>query len=61
MVRKVDKFGTVYHEPPYTKAEEMEIYRRSAGVRAFTRPVGPKTAPASPPPAEGEAEGPQRR
>ena len=41
MVRKISDQGTVYHEPPYTEAEQMEMYRRMNGVVAFTRP-GPK-------------------
>jgi hypothetical protein len=29
MVRRVDKkTGAVWHEPPYTKAEEADFYRR---------------------------------
>ena len=45
MVRKISDQGTVYHEPPYTEAEQMELYRRMNGVVAFTRPdpKGPKT------------------
>ena len=38
MVRKISDQGTVYHEPPYTEAEQMEMYRRMNGVVAFTRP-----------------------
>ena len=41
MVRKISDQGGVYHEPPYTEAEQMEMYRRMNGVVAFTRP-GPK-------------------
>jgi hypothetical protein len=44
MVRRMDKLGGFYHEPPYTKEEEMEFYRRIGG--------GPKTVvhrPASAP------------
>jgi hypothetical protein len=45
MVMKYDVNGFPYGEPPYTEAEQMEMYRRMNGVVAFTRPVpkGPKT------------------
>ena len=39
MVRKYDRHGNPYHEPPYTAAEEMETYRRMSGVVAYTRVV----------------------
>ena len=44
MVRKLTDQGTGYHEPPYTAAEEADLYRRMGGVVAFTRPSpkGPK-------------------
>ena len=41
MVVKYDVYGSPYGEPPYTEAEQMEMYRRMNGVVAFTRP-GPK-------------------
>jgi hypothetical protein len=43
MVRVVNEDGSVFHEPPYTEEEEMELYRSSAmGPRSsFTRPTGP--------------------
>ena len=41
MVTKYDIHGYPYGEPPYTEAEQMEMYRRMNGVVAFTRP-GPK-------------------
>jgi hypothetical protein len=44
MVRKYDRHGNPYHEPPYTAAEEMEMYRSMSGVVAYTRVV--KAAPA---------------
>jgi len=44
MVRKYDRHGNPYHEPPYTAAEEMELYRSMSGVVAYTRVV--KAAPA---------------
>lgn len=46
MVAVRDKHGKViFHEPPYTEAEQNEMYRRMDGVVAFTRPgpLGPKT------------------
>ena len=45
MVRKLTDQGTLYHEPPYTAAEEADLYRRMGCVVAFTRPSpkGPKT------------------
>jgi hypothetical protein len=42
MVRKYDDYGSPYHEPPYTAAEEHELYRQMAGVVAFTRPFSGK-------------------
>ena len=41
MVTKYDINGFPYGEPPYTEAEQMEMYRCMNGVVAFTRP-GPK-------------------
>ena len=38
MVTKYDIYGNPYGEPPYTEAEQMEMYRRMNGVVAFTRP-----------------------
>jgi hypothetical protein len=39
MVKKTDIHGGVYHEPPYTWAEQLEIVNRAnGGVVAFTRP-----------------------
>ena len=44
----ITKDGTPYHEPPYTKAEEDQFYRRVGnGIVAFTRPSGMK--PPQPP------------
>ena len=60
MVRKISDQGTVYHEPPYTEAEQMELYRCMNGVVAFTRPdpKGPKTEerPASEPAQQPQEE-----
>ena len=44
MALKHDIYGNPYHEPPYTAAEEMEMYRRMSGVVAYTRIV--KAVPA---------------
>ena len=44
MALKHDIYGNPYHEPPYTAAEEMEMYRRMSGVVAYTRVV--KVVPA---------------
>lgn len=41
MVKKYDIHGNVYHEPPYTKEEEMEMYQRMSGLVAFTRASQP--------------------
>lgn len=38
MVKKYDIHGKVYHEPPYTKAEENDLYARMGSVSSFTRP-----------------------
>jgi hypothetical protein len=60
MVVKVDKYGNRYHEPPYTKAEEDEFYRRvGGGPVTVARPDGEHKAPKSPkqqqpPPAKGD-------
>jgi hypothetical protein len=37
MVRKRSPLGHYYHVPPYTEEEELEFYRRTAGVVSFTR------------------------
>jgi len=45
MVRKRDKLGGYYHEPPYTEAETEDLHARwDEGPVAFTRPapVGPQ-------------------
>lgn len=42
MVIKYTAAGSPYQEPPYTAAEERELYRQMAGVVAFTRPVSGK-------------------
>lgn len=39
------KNGTPFLEPPYTEAEQMELYRRYNGVAAILRPARPKDAP----------------
>ncbi len=55
MVRRAGKDGLVHHEPPYTKEEEEEFYRRvDAGPVTFTRP-------AAPPAKQGVAQPPEAR
>jgi hypothetical protein len=60
MVAKVDKYGSRYHAPPYTKAEEAEFYSRDArGPVTVVRSAGDRKAPKSralqqPPPAKGD-------
>jgi len=44
MALKHDIYSNPYHEPPYTAAEEMEMYRRMSGVVAYKRIV--KAVPA---------------
>lgn len=46
VVTKYDDWGNPYGEPPYTEEEEAEIYRATANVTAFTRPVRPAAPPA---------------
>jgi hypothetical protein len=49
MVVKVDKWGNRYHEPPYTKAEEEDFYRRTGGGPVtVARPIGDRKAPKPP-------------
>jgi hypothetical protein len=44
MVAKKDPWGNIYHEPPYTKAEEDEFYRRvGGGPVTVARPASYKT------------------
>jgi hypothetical protein len=44
MVVKVTKGGMRIHEPPYSKAEEDEFYRRTGnGPVTVGRPAGDKT------------------
>jgi hypothetical protein len=48
MVRKVDKkTGAVWHEPPYSKNEEDDFYRRMGGG-PITIVHGPRPAPQKP-------------
>jgi hypothetical protein len=49
MVRKRDKKGGFYYEPPYTPEEEAEFYRRiGGGPVAFTRPSSTDAQPRQP-------------
>jgi hypothetical protein len=44
VLKYVTKKGTRIHEPPYTKAEEDEFYRRvGRGPITVARPAGDKT------------------
>jgi hypothetical protein len=60
MVRMVSDEGGIWHEPPYTEEEEMELYRLATYKPGATflhgpRPPGeePPSPPAEPPlPAE---------
>ena len=56
MVKKYDNWGNAYHEPPYTRAEQDEFYRRTGGVVSFTRPSSAQKPeqPESPPPQPEE-------
>jgi hypothetical protein len=46
MVVKISKFRTRIHEPPYTKAEEDEFYRRiGGGPITVARPAGDSKEP----------------
>lgn len=54
MVRKINKDGIVYHEPPYTEEEQMALYKSfdmKPGA-SFSRPgpavAGAKSAPKAP-------------
>jgi hypothetical protein len=52
MVRRVNKDGYGWHEPPYTKEEERDFYRRVGGgpkvVLHAARPVPSEVKPKSP-------------
>jgi hypothetical protein len=60
MVVKVTKSGMRVHEPPYTKPEEAEFYRRiGGGPVTVARSAGDRTkqtspSPQPPPPAKGD-------
>ncbi len=50
MVRKISDKGGIYEEPPYTEAEEAELYRRMDGCVGVLKsdhrpPVAPASAP----------------
>ena len=51
MIAKRDKLGGIYHEPPYTRAEEADLYRRSGDATSLTRLSSSRKPqpPASPP------------
>ena len=49
MVRRRDKKGEFYYEPPYTPEEEAEFYGRvGGGPVAFTRPSSTVAQPQQP-------------
>ncbi len=56
MVIKKTKSGSYYREPPYTKAEEAEFYRRVGDgpvtIVRGTPPPPPSQTPPEPPPEE---------
>lgn len=58
MVRKISDKGGVYHEPPYTEEEELELYRRmDAGpfARIIPAPAStPQPRPQKAPPPQEE-------
>jgi hypothetical protein len=63
MVRKVSKFGGIYHEPPYTEEEERDFYRRfGRRVVAFIRdaPAPAKARSEQAPPREARRPAPKR-
>lgn len=49
MVRKMTDRGGEYHEPPYTGAEELELYLRMSpgpeGLTILRRPDAPQRQP----------------
>jgi hypothetical protein len=61
VVKKYDIHGALYHEPPYTLDEQLEIARRSNGgvvaFRSFQQPRHPQDRVKSPTrPAEPSSE-----
>ena len=59
MVRKVTPEGHVYHEPPYTKEEQDDFYRRVGSgpvtiVHGTRSPRSPVPKPPEPPKASEE-------
>jgi hypothetical protein len=57
MVKKISDKGGIYHEPPYTQAEEAEFYRRQGsivGVLKSDRHAQHPPQRKSPPPQPGE-------
>jgi hypothetical protein len=55
MVRKVSDNGGIYHEPPYTEAEEEDFYRRTGSI------VGVLKSDRRSPPAEPPQKSPLQR
>jgi hypothetical protein len=58
MVRVRAENGSYYHEPPYTEAEEFELYRLAGNAKSLRTFRSPAAAPTSHPqksPPEPEA------
>jgi hypothetical protein len=49
MVRRISDKGGVYHEPPYTEAEEDMIYKAMDGIVSTFRAPRPSSTPQPPP------------
>lgn len=57
MVRKTDKLGGTYHEPPYTTEEEMELYKRmGSGPKTIHRGARSTDPPKDPEPVAETAQ-----
>jgi hypothetical protein len=51
MVKRITDNGTVYHEPPYTKEEEIDFYRRMSGGPITVLRGAPSPQPQTPQPS----------
>ena len=61
ILKYVTKNGMRIHEPPYTKAEEDEFYRRvGRGPITVARPAGDRKEPTSPSPRQQSQANPGR-
>ena len=57
MVIAYTNTGGIFHEPPYTEEEQLEMYRQMGGVRSFTRrapAASPEPKRQDPPPSTSE-------